>query len=158
MGINPIELISILINILIAYYLTVVFGKKNDIHKSEKDLLITYFEDFRKDKDLIISECSDLILNGTHNNHYVITSQLKYLRQKLNMNLTLLIERKFITQNNIIKQNAESKMKNIWEKITYTPTASQLNFNIENQLFNARTLSTDLDKLLFELNIIINDK
>lgn len=155
--INPIELISICINVLIAYYLTVVFGKKNDVDKSEKDLLIRYFEDFKKDKDLIISDSTNLILSNSRNDN-LINSQLKYLRQKLNMNLKLLVDRNFLTENHIYKQNAEAKMRNIWEKITYTPNTFQQNFSIENELYNARTLSTELDRLLFDIIILINDK
>jgi hypothetical protein len=157
--INPIEIFSILINIFIAYYLTVVFGKKNDIDKSERDILIQFFEDFRKDKDLIIAESIDVILSGNQNtNLNFINSQFKYLRQKLNMNLTLLVDRNIILSNDVLKQNAETKMKNIWEKITYTPIAGQQNYIIENELSNARRFSTELDKLLFELIITINKK
>jgi len=155
--INPFELVSICINILIAYYLTVVFGKKNDVAKSEKDLLIRYFEDFKKDKDIIISESISSILKEDRNDNQ-INSQLKYLRQKLNMNLSILVDRKFFPQNHIIKQNAEAKMRNIWEKITNTPANHQHGFNLENELSSARTLSTELDKLLFEIIILINAK
>ncbi|ESU18408.1 hypothetical protein FCR2A7T_29900 [Flavobacterium cauense R2A-7] len=156
---NPIEIFSILINILIAYYLTVIFGNKNDFKKSEKDILTRYLEDFRKDKDLIILESIDQILNSQHNNNsHFVNSQFKYLRQKLNMNLTLLVDREILPANSILKQNAESKMRNIWEKITYTPTVNQQNYNIANDLIIARRLSTELDKLLFDLIIIINKK
>ncbi|SFN60758.1 hypothetical protein SAMN05444143_1374 [Flavobacterium succinicans] len=158
-GINPIEIFSIIMNIFIAYYLTVVFGKKNDIDKSERDILIQFFEDFRKDKDLIIAESIDVILSGNQNtNLNFITSQFKYLRQKLNMNLNLLVDRKIILNNDVSKQNAEAKMRDIWQKITYTPTLGQQNYIIENELSNARRFSTELDKLLFELIIRINNK
>lgn len=155
--INPIEIFSILINIFIAYYITVVFGKKNDIDKSEREILLHYFEDFRKDKDQIIAESIDVILSG-NNNLTFINSQFKYLRQKLNMNLTLLVDRKIILNTDALKQNSEAKMKNIWEKITYTPISGQQNYSIENELSNARRFSTELDKLLFELIIRINNK
>lgn len=157
--VNPIEIFSILINIFIAYYITVVFGKKNDIAKSEREILLQYFEDFRKAKDLIITESIDVILSGNQNsNMNFIISQFKYLRQKLNMNLTLLVDRKIITDNDTLKQNSEAKMKNIWEKITYTPVAGQQNYVVENELANARRFSTELDKLLFEVIIKINNK
>jgi hypothetical protein len=158
-SINPIEIFSILTNISIAYYLTVVFGKKNDIQKSERDILIKFFEDFRKDKDLIIAESIDVILKGSQSSDSnFIASQFKYLRQKLDMNLKLLVDREIILNNDISKQNAETKMRDIWEKITYVPTAIQQNYIVENELSNARRFSTELDKLLFELIIIINNK
>jgi len=157
--INPIEIFSILINIFIAYYITVVFGKKNDIAKSEREILLQYFEDFRKDKDLIITESINVILSGNQDTKMnFIISQFKYLRQKLNMNLTLLVDRKIILDNDTLKQNSEAKMKNIWEKITYTPVTGQQNYIIENELANARRFSTELDKILFELIIRINNK
>lgn len=157
--VNPFEIFSIIINILIAYYLTVIFGNKNDVKKSEQDILIRFFEDFRKDKDLIILESIDLILNENHsNNSNFIKSQFKFLRQKLNMNLNLLVERGILLSNSIEKQNAETKMRKIWEKVTYVPTANQQNFNIENELITARSLSTELDKILFEIIIKINKK
>lgn len=154
--VNPFEIFSIVINILIAYYLTVIFGKKNDIKKSEQDILTRYFEDFRRDKDSIIFESIGLILSG--NNNSFVNSQLKYLRKKLNMNLKLLVDQGIIFDNSIEKQNAETKMRKIWEKITYNPTSTQQNYNVESELSMARNLSTELDEILFKIIIMINNK
>lgn len=96
--INPFEIITTVITILLAIYVTRFLGKKNDLEKSEKEAFKLYLIEFKKlasEKIYKIIEKDDFSALSTN-------SDLKILRKKINTILNLGKEFGYIEDNDVL--------------------------------------------------------
>lgn len=160
--INPLEIISIGVNIFLAIYITRTLSKKNDQEKSEKELIINYLKDFQleynsKTKKLL--ECEDFETPLTN-------SCFKTLRTRINSILALAEENEIIENNDGTASKIRQKITDIWELFTDTPRTanSRVNQAIKDGIQTLRfekigkieAASIELDKLIFQLAMKIN--
>jgi hypothetical protein len=160
--INPLEIISIGVNIFLAIYITRILSKKNDQEKTEKELIINYLKDFQLEynsKTNKLLECEDFETPLTN-------SCFKTLRTRINSILALAEENKIIANNDATASKIKQKITEIWELFTDTPRRANSGANqaIKDGIQTLRlekigkieSASIDLDKLILQLAMKIN--
>jgi len=162
--IDPLEILSLLITILLAIYVARILSKQNDSEKNEKDLLIQYFSDFRIQLSSKISK----ILEQEAFESIGTASEMKIIRKKLDSIVGLAVQYKFIKLNDNTSVELQSKARDLWELLTNTPkkAASNANATVKDgiarlrleQINKAETTLIEIEKLLFDLTIKINSK
>lgn len=162
--INPFEIISLIINGLLAIYITRKLAKQNDLEKTEKDLLIKYLEDF---KSVFSSKIETLLLLPEFSSN-LTNSNFKVIRKKIDTLINLSVEYKFTTENDEIAQNLKSKVTDIWELFTDTPQKAngKSDISIQNDIDRLRlekvnkieTTVIEIEKLIFQFAMKINKK
>src|SRR5690554_5380901 len=93
--VNPLELISLVVTIALAIYVTRTLTKVNDVEKDEKGLLVAYLADF---KDSLFTKVSQ-ILEQEDFDTAKTKSDLKVLRKKLSTLLGVAKEFEFFEPN-----------------------------------------------------------
>ncbi|MEI7583083.1 hypothetical protein [Runella sp.] len=83
--INPLEIFSILINSFLAIYITRNLSKKNDLEKSEKELIISYIKEFQIEYSFKINK----LLESENFETPTTNSCFKTLRSKINSILSI---------------------------------------------------------------------
>lgn len=161
---NPLELFSILINIFLAIYITNILGKKHDSRKSEKELLINYFLEYKLDFSDRIKELKtqeDLVSVTTNAN-------FKILRTRIFSIIGLTKESNLIDSSESILSQIPEKISEIWELFTDTPripnnrTPVSVREEIERirleRISKIELANISLEKLIFQLILKINNK
>ncbi len=143
--INP----SILITVLLTYYVARTLFKLNEKEKQEKSLLISYFQDFQKQLN------KRIVINSNFDNS-AIASNFKFLRMKLHSSIKLASERKFIDSSNEINKKLEDMLTDIWELLS-----DDAHYNNEKKLIaeyksGAENKMICIDELIFNIIIEIN--
>lgn len=162
--INPMEILSIGVNIFLAIYITRTLSKKNDQEKSEKELIINYLKDFQLEyntKTNKLLECEDFETPLTN-------SCFKILRTRVNSILALAEENSIIANNDETASKIRQKISEIWELFTDTPRTANSRANQATKdgiqtlrlekIGKIEAASIDFDKLIFQLAMKINRK
>lgn len=162
--VNPLEVFSVIITVLLAIYVTRTLSKQNDKEKEEKLLLVKYFKDL---KDLINFKL-EKILEQENYDTQITKSDLKVLRKKLNSFIQLAEKYKFIQANDEISVKLKENLTDIWELLTDTPKKVNGRANTEvkqgiesiriERKSSVETKVVMIDELIFELIIKINEK
>jgi len=162
--INPLEILSLGITVLLAIYVTRTLSKKNDLEKNEKDLLINYLSEF---KLLCNSKISKLLLNDNFDTPET-KSDMKILRKKINSIIELAKEYKFIEENDTLATELNNKVRDIWELLTDCPekvtsrASKTVKDGIERirleQVNKVEAALIDIERLIFKITMKINNK
>jgi len=162
--INPLEILSLGITVLLAIYVTRTLSKKNDLEKNEKDLLINYLSEF---KLLCNSKISKLLLNDNFDTPET-KSDMKILRKKINSIIELAKEYKFIEENDTLATELNNKVRDIWELLTDCPekvpsrASKPVKDGIERirleQVNKVEAALIDIERLIFKITMKINNK
>ena len=127
--INYIEILTIAVDIILVYYISYLLFKKDSLQKSEKDLLIKYLEEFQNNKNFIIKSVNSYFDYNDVSKVQLLKSDLKNLRNELNMKLDLLIENNYIIKDCDTDLNLRTLTKYIWQDLTFEPERGTINFN-----------------------------
>ncbi len=161
--INPFEFLVLVTNIFLAIYITRTLGREHDSQKSEKELLINYFLEYKSNLNQEISELltqSDLMSVTTN-------ARFKILRTRLFSIIGLAKESKLIEYNDVILSEISEKITEMWEFFTEAPKISQLggkSVRIEIEKIRLEKISKieqtniAIEKLIFQLILKINKK
>jgi len=162
--INPFEIFSLVINIFLAYYITKTLAKEHDSRKSEKELLINYFLEYKLDFASKINELSaqkdfESILSN---------SKFKILRTKIHSIIGLAKESNLIEVSEPILNEITDNISEIWELFTETPKIANNKSSVAikadidrirlEKLSKIELSNIKLEKLIFQLILKINNK
>lgn len=153
--INPLELLSLIANIFLAIYITSYLGKKIDTEKTEKNLIIEYYNRFQ---DKLIIDVDKLIV-GNEFDTMKAKSTLKILRKKLTALTELAENSGFIDKNCQDSVNIKEKLTDIWEDFTETVNSE----NGKEELLTQRKIKIEenvieIEKGIFNITKCINSK
>ena len=162
--INPLEILTTLITVFLAIYVTRTLGKQNDLEKTEKLSLIGYLADF---KDLANEKIYNILREkkfGTPSTN----SDLKVLRKKASTIIKLGQEFKYFKENEPLGNDLNNKVRDIWELLTDCPeqpddrTSKSVKEGIDRirleQINKVETSLIDLEKIVFSLTMMVNKK
>lgn len=162
--INPFEILSLIINIFLAIFITHTLAKEHDSRKSEKELLINYFLEYKLDfanKVSQLSEQEDLM--SVYSN-----AKFKILRSRIHSIIGLTKESNLIDQNESLLSEITETISEIWELFTETPktpnnkSSIAVKTDIERirleKLSKIEITNIKLEKLIFQLIVKINNK
>lgn len=152
--INPFDLVSLIVTLLIAIYAGRILTKQNEYETSEKELLIQYITDFKN----LLKQKIDHIIENDITDDKIINCELKILRSKLNSIISIAEDYNFIlNQNNGKANQVKEKLKDIWELLTDPPKSSNDNYFLIRKT-DVTQNSLQIEKLLFDLTIEIYKK
>lgn len=162
--INPFELLVLLTNIYLAIYITKTLGKEHDARKSEKELLINYFLEYKNDFSGRVSELSkqsDLMSITTNAN-------FKVLRSRITTIIGLAKESNLISSDEKLLTEIPKKISEVWELFTDAPTFADerssdgVKKEIERirleKISKIELNSIKIEKLIFQLILKVNNK
>lgn len=162
--INPFEIITTVITILLAIYVTRFLGKKNDLEKSEKEAFKLYLIEFKKlasEKIYKIIEKDDFSALSTN-------SDLKILRKKINTILNLGKEFGYIEDNDVLSTALNNQVRDIWELLTDCPNkvGGRSNQSVKEgverlrleQVNKVEMALIEIEKIIFQILMKINKK
>lgn len=161
---NPIEIISIVINLVLAIYVSSILSKKNETQKSQKELLINYLKEFQID----FSKRTDLLLENQDFANQNTNLCFKYLRAKVHSIISIASETGMLVNEEPIAHSLKQKVTDIWTLFTDTPQKASTKANqatkdgIEalrlEKISKIEANCIELDKLIYQLAIKINEK
>jgi len=151
---NPFEIISIGVTVLLAIYITRKLSKDNDIDKSQKELLISYFDDFKNEASIKVSN----ILKKNAFNKTETKSALKILRKRLKSIIELAEDYSFVEKNSDITKKTKEKLTDIWEILTDTPKRGADQTLIEEKKQAVEKNMIEIYELIFKITFEINKK
>jgi hypothetical protein len=137
--INPLEVISLMINIFLALYITNILAPTHEKNKKEIELISSYFQEFK-------NELNDKFNNISDDNTPNITklsSDCKTLRRKLKAYSDIVVSSSHLNKdliNNDYLTPLKECMDNIWEELTDSP-------RIESNLDISKGETTDSVRL-----------
>lgn len=162
--VNPLELLFVIINVLLAVYVTRNLSKKNDQERLEKELIIKFLEEFRSEYNERITKL--LALEDFEDP--TTKSSFKALRQKINSCISLAKEYNVIKSDDIVASEITEIVTDAWELLTDTPKAPSSRANQATKdgvqalrlekISKIEQASNKLNKLIFKLAMIINQK
>ena len=151
---NPFEIISIGVTVLLAIYITRKLSKDNDIDKSQKELLISYFDDFKNEASIKVSN----ILKKNAFNKTETKSALKILRKRLKSIIELAEDYSFVEKNSDLTKKTKEKLTDIWEILTDTPKRGADQTLIEEKKQAVEKNMIEIYELIFKITFEINKK
>lgn len=146
--INPFEFLVLVINVILAIYITRTLGKKIDSEKNEKQYLIDYLQEFRRE----FSNSVQCLLDDDDFDSERSKTKLKYLRQKNNLILNILKNNKFIVDDDGDAMHLKPIISQIWHQLTNEE---------EDFILRKREINSNLnkvDEIFFHLIFKINKK
>jgi len=162
--INPFEIFSLIINIFLAYYITNTLAKEHDSRKSEKELLINYFLEYKLD---FANKVNELSLQDDFES-VLSNAKFKILRSRIHSIIGLAKESNLIEVSEPILNEITENISEIWELFTETPKAANnrsslaVKADIEKirleKLSKIELSNIKLEKLIFQLILKINNK
>jgi 5-methylthioribose kinase len=162
--INPFEIFSLILNIFLAYYIAKTLTKEHDARKSEKELLINYFLEYKVEFTNKVSELSEQENFDT----VISNAKFKILRSKIHSIIGLAKESNLIEVSEPILNEITENISEIWELFTETPkiasSKSSLAVKADIEKIRLEKLSKielsniKLEKLIFQLVLKINNK
>jgi hypothetical protein len=161
---DPINLLTLLVTIFLAIYITGRLEKINEQERVLKDLMIDDLKDFKFDFVKEIREILKLDKIGYND----VVGKLRTLRQSLNALITIIKKYKFL-ENQEVLNSLDSKVRDIRDLFTDTPSGSvttDTDIKIEagkislgtNRRENIEVAISDIRVLIFELVVEINKK
>jgi 5-methylthioribose kinase len=162
--INPFEIISLVINIFLAYYITNTLAKEHDSRKSEKELLINYFLEYKVDFANKVIELSE-----QDNFESVLSNaRFKILRIRIHSIIGLAKESNLIEVSEPLLNEITENISEIWELFTETPNSANNKSSLAvkadigrirlEKLSKIELSNIKLEKLIFQLILKINNK
>ncbi|WP_445720469.1 hypothetical protein [Flavobacterium sp.] len=162
--INPFEIFSIILNIFLAYYIANTLAKEHDSRKSEKELLINYFLEYKLDFANKVSELSE----QENFESVVSNAKFKILRTRIHSIIGLAKESNLIDVTEPILNEITENISEIWELFTETPKVASSKSSIAvkadierirlEKLSKIELSYIKLEKLIFQLVLKINNK
>lgn len=162
--INPFELFSLVVTIILAIYVARTLSKANDLEKSEKDLLINYLANFKNEFNLKITQ----LLEQPEFDSVITNSNFKIIRKRIDSIISLSVEHRFIDKTESFSNELINKVRDIWELFTNTPkkangrSTASVKGDIERlrleQVSKIEMTVIEIEKLLFQLTMKINRK
>lgn len=162
--INPFELFSLLVTIILAIYVGRTISKTNDLEKNEKDLLINYLGNFKNELNQKIT----YLLGQADFDTAVTNSNFKIIRKKIDSIINLSVQYKFIDKNEGDASELLHKVRELWELFTDTPkkpnsrSTASVKGGIERlrleQVNKIEMTVIEIEKLIFQLTMKINQK
>ena len=162
--VNPLEVFSLLCNIILAVYITRVLSKENDQDKSEKDLFIKYLQSYQEEFKVKMDSMIELEDFQTP----IVKSHFKSLRSKAKALICLAEDNNLIEKNSSLGSELQQKVTEVWELFTDTPRVNlgQTTPEIEQGIQTLRiekmnkieTAKIDFDRIIFQLAVIVNRK
>ncbi|GGG52147.1 hypothetical protein [Bizionia arctica] len=162
--INPLEILTTLITVSLAIYVTRTLGKQNDLEKTEKISLIQYLTDF---KDLANEKIYNILKEKKFGSPST-NSDLKVLRKKASTIINLGQEFNYFQKNEPLGIDLNNKVRDIWELLTDCPdqldgrTNKTVQEGIDRirleQINKVETSLIDLEKIVFSLTMLVNKK
>jgi len=163
--VNPFEIITLAVTVLLAFYVTRILTKRNDLEKLEKEVLIKYFDSFKNELNRKLTpilgklEVDKLDTNKT-------VSDFKILRKRLDALLKFSKNKGYLKGNENCYEISVKKLTSIWEEITEPVfKADRSNISKENasiarlqKVNKAEQELIDLEIAILELITIINEK
>jgi hypothetical protein len=162
--INPFDILTTGITILLAFYVTRVLGKRNDLEKSEKEVLKLYLIEFKtlaNEKIYRIIEQEDFDTPSTK-------SDLKILRKKISSILKLGEEFGYLEKNDALSTNLNNKVRDIWEFLTDCPekvdarSSASVKKGVERlkieQINKVEMALIEIERIVFQILMKINKK
>jgi hypothetical protein len=116
---DPTNLVTLIVTVLLAIYITRRLEKINEQERIEKDLIIGDLKDFKNTASQEISH----ILNTEKISLLVVIGKLKTLRLNLNSIATVIKDYSFIEDLEIL-QKLDNKIRDIKDLLTDTPSVS----------------------------------
>lgn len=116
LSINPLEIISVTINVLLAIYVTATLSKRNEQEKSDKQFLINSFDTFNRD----VAKTIAFFVDNEEYDNINVRAKFKSLRIKLSSLIKIGEDNELLNKddsNNLIS----SKMTEMWELFTDSP-------------------------------------
>lgn len=162
--INPLEILTTLITVSLAIYVTRTLGKQNDLEKTEKLSLIDYLTDF---KELANKKIYNILREKKFDTPST-NSDLKVLRKKASTIINLGQEFKYFQENEPLGIELNNKVRDIWELLTDCPqqldgrSSKSAKEGIDRirleQINKVETSLIDLEKIVFSLTMLVNKK
>lgn len=162
--INPFEIFSIILNIFLAYYIANTLAKEHDSRKSEKELLINYFLEYKLDFANKVSELSE----QENFESVVSNAKFKILRTRIHSIIGLAKESNLIDATEPILNEITENISEIWELFTETPKVASSKSSVAvkadiekirlEKLSKIELSNIKLEKLIFQLILKINNK
>lgn len=121
LGIDPLQIISIFITVILAVYVLRELGHKDEGEKVERELLIKYINTFETELTKIIR---DVAKDGVTLDYVVAV--LKRYGMRLQSLLRLAEEQEFITANSSCKTELPENLKSIKDLLTDTPKTGEI--------------------------------
>lgn len=163
--IDPTNIISILINVLLVVYVTRILTPKNEEERVEKDLLIKRLEKFENRLDLNISK----MFAEDKLELVFVTRELKSLRQDFNSTVNLLKVNEFVDTEDLVCLGIDSLIRDIKDLFTDTPRDGEgvsTDIKIDqgkiiigsHRRSSIEKTNSDLKAKIFDLVVMINRK
>lgn len=161
---DPINAISILVNIILIIYATRFLSRKNEEDRVEKDVLINYLKNFQHD----LEDSLDKFFLAERLNFNDVVAKLKTLRQTIN-SVTGLIKKynyNSIIDNTDICILIDSCIRNINDNFTNTIKSEDDNVTIDKNEISIGTKNRQdiedsnlkIREMIFDLIVLINRK
>lgn len=147
--VNPLSIFSIIITVVLAYYVTRVLAQQNEKDNQERLLLIEYFKDFNVQFSVKIGK----ILNQSEFNASLNASEFKFLRKKLYSLIKLARQQKFADEH--ISSKLQQKLTYIWKLLTDESHYNKQGIKQEHKSA-VHTHMIKIDELIFKIIVEIN--
>jgi len=162
--INPLELITTIITVLLAIYVTRTLGKRNDLEKKEKEMFIDYLIKF---KDLANTKISNILRDDVFNTPST-NSDLKILRKKVSTLTNLGTEANYFEEGDQLVKDLSDKIRDIWEILTDCPekikgrASADVKQGLERlrleEISKVEMNLIEIEKIIFNLSLKVNQK
>jgi len=159
---NPLELLSLIVTILLAIYVTRTLGKRNESEKVETELLINYILGFKKD----LLERFDSISTERNIEQVKLNSDCKIIRKRLHSIISLAVENGYVDRNDNLVNSLKDEVTNIWETLTDTPPLIDGSASKEvtdgiatlraDKISKVENIIIEIEKIVFNLILKIN--
>jgi hypothetical protein len=120
--IDPSNIVSLIVTVLLAVYVLRRIGKSDDSEKAEKLILVDYLSDFRKEYEAVLRGYAQKQDVGFTE----VVSRLKRFRIKLAMLLRLASSRGYISQSSTNVMELTASLTELWVVLTDTPVRGSL--------------------------------
>ncbi|PVH26999.1 DEAD/DEAH box helicase family protein [Sphingobacterium corticibacter] len=164
LGINPVEFVAIIINVLLALYIGKTIGKQNDSDRAEKDILISSYENFGNQVDNVVREFLDTRQFDTA----IVRSQFKTLRRRRQSLEDLAAKYELKTTGTEKDCPINKPLSELWELFTDSPrtvssdASKELQDDVEyvnmQKISDIESKATEVSESIFEVIISINRK
>lgn len=164
--VNPFEIITLAVTVLLAIYVTRTLTKRNDLEKLEKEVLIKHFDSFKHELSRRLISILEKLEKNEFNN-FETQLDFKILRKRLNAILEFSKDKRYLSGSENCYINSQKKLTNIWEELTEpAPKADNRSSISKENALVARLQKInkteqeliDLEIAILEIITIINKK
>lgn len=145
--INFIDAISIMITVILALYLSFIVEKNNNIERTKKDTIITFFTEF----DDLIKATIEKTLAANSNKSFNVVSDFKIIRIRLNELEKIVNSNNMLTNTNVL-QDLKVSINELWSTCTGDEQTTKNSTQEEIKL-----LGMNIDVLIYKIKLGINN-